>query len=62
MCKFRGGCRNACGSFERLNIKAGVEEFCRSIGGGCADCAESVCEDIEVVGEKESVAILFHSK
>jgi hypothetical protein len=28
------------------------------MGGGCADCAERVWEEFEVVGEKASVAII----
>tara|TARA_R110002003_G_scaffold52_10_gene4406 strand:+ start:4062 stop:4247 length:186 start_codon:yes stop_codon:yes gene_type:complete len=29
------------------------------MGGGCADATESVCEEIDVSGEKESGAMLF---
>jgi hypothetical protein len=50
------GCRKARG-LER-SVEGALAEGCRSIGGGCAEAAERVCEDMEVSGEKDGGAIL----
>lgn len=35
-----------------------LAEGCRSIGGGCAEAAERVCDEMDVSGEKDGGAIL----
>jgi hypothetical protein len=52
------GWRKASGLETRLDDGSMATDR-RSIGGGCADATESVCDDIDVSGENDSGAMLL---